>query len=245
MRWLLEADKKLVGVDGVSRLNEDIGDDGRPVRTDLVLHFHGFEHHEGLAGFDHIPGGDLHGHDTAGKRCGRSTVGRARRLLGEAIMSERDRYWLDRDAVDIDLDQLEHLLAEARAAKDDTVGQRLLEQALALFTDEPLAGSDYPWADGELRRLRATQVELLERVGRNRLGRGEPRRALELAERALVLDGLNEGLWRLAFEAESALGLREAVDDRYERLRGLLGERLGLEPDRETRSLYRSLLAQR
>jgi two-component SAPR family response regulator len=156
----------------------------------------------------------------------------ARRLLGSAIASERDRYWLDRDAVDIDLDQLERLLADARAAKDDNIGQRLLEQALALFTDEPLAGSDYAWAEGELRRLRATHVELLERVGRNLLTRGESRRTLELAERALGLDGLNEGLWRLALEAESALGLRQAVNERYERLRVQLDEHLGLEPDR-------------
>jgi two-component SAPR family response regulator len=168
----------------------------------------------------------------------------ARRLLGSAIASERDRYWLDREAVDIDLDRLERLLAEARAAKDDNAGQTLLEQALALFTDEPLAGSDYPWAEGELRRLRATHVELLERVGRDLLRRGESRRALELAERALALDGLNEGLWRLALKAESALGLREAVDERFERLRAQLGERLGLEPDRETRALHRQLLTQ-
>jgi hypothetical protein len=45
-------------------------------------------------------------------------------------------------------------------------------------------------------------------------------------------------------EAESALGLREAVDERYERLRALLGDRLGLEPDRETRDLHRELLRQ-
>ncbi|MDP9226063.1 MAG: hypothetical protein M3P18_19940 [Actinomycetota bacterium] len=175
----------------------------------------------------------------------RQAVRDARRLLGRAIASERDRYWLDRDAVDIDFDQLERLLAQARGAKDDNVGQRFLEHALALFTDEPLAGSDYPWAEGELRRLRAAQVELLEQVGRNCLGGGgEPGRALELAERALALDGLNESLWRLALEAEGALGLREAVDERYERLRAQLDERLGLEPDRETRALHRQLLAQ-
>jgi DNA-binding SARP family transcriptional activator len=168
----------------------------------------------------------------------------ARRLLGSAIASERDRYWLDRDAVDIDLDQLELLLAQARAANDDNVARRLLEQALALFTDEPLAGSDYTWAEGALRRLRATQVELLEQVGRNFLGRGEPRRALELAERGLALDGLDEALWRLALEAESGLGLREAVEERYEILRRLLDERLGLEPTRETRLLRRRLQAQ-
>jgi two-component SAPR family response regulator len=107
-----------------------------------------------------------------------------------------------------------------------------------------VAGSDYVLAEGELRRLRATHVELLERIGRIRLDGGEPRAALEAAERALAVDRLNESTWRLALEAESALGLREAVDDRYEQLRQLLGERLGLEPDRETRSLYRGLLAQ-
>jgi DNA-binding SARP family transcriptional activator len=174
----------------------------------------------------------------------RQAVRDARRLLGTAIASDRDRYWLDRDAVDIDLDRLERLLAKARAATDAELAQRLLEQALALFTGEALAGSDYAWAEGELRRLRATQVELLEHGGRNLLARGEPRRALELAERALALDRLNESLWRLALEAESALGLREAVDERYEQLRALLGERLGLEPDRETQALHRQLLTQ-
>jgi len=169
----------------------------------------------------------------------------ARRLLGTAVASERDRYWLERADVDADVDELDQLLAAARAADDKGDEQLLLERALGLFADEPLAGSDYLWAEGEVRRLRATYVDLLERVGRIRLSSGEARTALDAAERALAVDGLNEGLWRLALEAESALGLREAVDDRYERLRQVVGERLGLEPDRETRSLYRSLLAQR
>src|SRR2546430_17653488 len=46
-------------------------------------------------------------------------------------------------------------------------------------------------------------------------GHGEGRAALDLAERGLDVDALNESLWRLAIEAESALGLREAVADRY------------------------------
>jgi DNA-binding SARP family transcriptional activator len=40
------------------------------------------------------------------------------------------------------------------------------------------------------------------------------------------------------------LGLREGIAERYETLRRLLDERLGLEPDRETRALYRQLLSQ-
>jgi DNA-binding SARP family transcriptional activator len=174
----------------------------------------------------------------------RQAVRDARRLLGDAIAGQNECYWLDRADADVDLDELERLLAEARVTKDHQAEERLLERALALFAGEPLANSDYAWCEGELRRLRATYVELLERVGRTRLDAGEPRRALELAERAIELDGLAEGLWRLALEAENALGLREAVDERYGRLRMLLGERLGLEPDRETRSLFRALMAQ-
>jgi DNA-binding SARP family transcriptional activator len=54
----------------------------------------------------------------------------------------------------------------------------------------------------------------------------------------------DEGLWRLALEAEGELGLREAIGARYGQLATLLEERLGLEPSKETRSLYLRLLSQ-
>ncbi len=174
----------------------------------------------------------------------RQAVRDARRLLANAIASERDSYWIDRAEIEVDVDELETLLAAATTAGPRHV-QQLLERALSLFTGEPLSGSDYAWSEGELRRLRATHIDLLERVGRGRLNEGDARAALDAAERGLEIDRLNEGLWRLALEAESALGLREAVAERYERLRVLLDERLGLEPAQETRLMHRRLLAQR
>jgi hypothetical protein len=63
------------------------------------------------------------------------------------------------------LDELEPLLTEARVTEDNEVEQRLFEQALALFAGEPLAGTDYAWCEGELRRLRAAHVEFA-RAGR-------------------------------------------------------------------------------
>lgn len=168
----------------------------------------------------------------------------ARRLLGGAVTSERDHYSLDRAAVDVDVDELKRLLTEADAAEAEQA-KELLEASLRLFRGEPLSGSDYAWSDTELPRLRATFVDLLERVGRGRLEAGDATGALDAAERGLGIDVLNESLWRLALEAESGLGLREAVTDRYERLRTLLDQRLGLEPAQETRLLYRVLLAQR
>jgi DNA-binding SARP family transcriptional activator len=168
----------------------------------------------------------------------------ARRLLGEAVASERDRYWLDRNSVRVDVDVLDELLEEARQAGSGEHIDELLEKALTLFRAEPLAGSDYVWLQGEPRRLRVTYVELLRRVGHARLETGDAEKSLEAAERGLAVDLLDEDLWRLALEAEGALGLREAIEERYGRLRDLLQDRLALEPAKETRALYLRLLGQ-
>jgi DNA-binding SARP family transcriptional activator len=168
----------------------------------------------------------------------------ARRLLGDAVASERDRYWLDREQVCVDVDELDALIEEAKRAHWDGRTNELLERALVLFRGEPLAGCDYIWSEGELRRLGAIYVDLLKRVGRARIEGGDAREALEAAERGLALDALDEDLWRLALEAEGALGLREAIEERYGRLRDLLKERLALEPAKETRALYLRLLSQ-
>jgi DNA-binding SARP family transcriptional activator len=120
----------------------------------------------------------------------------------------------------------------------------VLEHARALFRGEPLAGIDALWADTERRGLTARRVDLLERVGRLRLEAGDSSGALDVAEEAAAQDASNERPVLLAMEAEFALGRREAVVERYERLCRELDERFGLEPGRETKRLYRRLLSQ-
>jgi DNA-binding SARP family transcriptional activator len=168
----------------------------------------------------------------------------ARRILGDGFRRDDDgRYQLDRVTVRIDIDELSRLLGAAQRAADSADKQKL-EAALSLFRGEPLAGIDWPWAEGHARHLRATYVELLECVGRARLEAGDPRGALDAIERGLQLDQLNESIWRLAMEADRAAGLREAISQRYEQLKVLLQQQLGLEPDTETRALYHRLLGQ-
>ena len=171
------------------------------------------------------------------------SVSEARRLLGPGLRRERERYRLDRSRVLVDLDQFEALVAEAE--RTEAAARRpLLEQAFALVRGRALAGADYRWAEGENRHLQARLVQLAEQVGRARLQADDPAAGLAAAERGLALEPFDETLWRLAMEAEAQLGLRQALTRRYETLRGLLLERLGVEPERETRILYRRLLAQ-
>jgi two-component SAPR family response regulator len=170
-------------------------------------------------------------------------VSEARKLLGDAFQRDRDTYALDCEQLRIDLAELDRLRREAEAGAG---GEQLalLERALALFRSEPFAGIDALWAEAEQRQLTGIRADLLERCGRLRLESGDSSRALELAEAAGALDPSNERPVQLAMEADAVLGRRDAVADRYERLRRELDERFGLEPRRETKRLYRSLLGQ-
>ena len=167
----------------------------------------------------------------------------ARKLLGDAFVRERDAYTLDREQLRIDLDELDRLREQARSA-DKEREPVLLERALSFFRGEPLSGVDALWADGEQRRLTSLRSDLLERVSRLRLESGDAAGALEVADEAAAVDGPNEHFVQLAIEAESALGRRKAVVERYERLARELDERFGLEPSRQTKQLYRRLLSQ-
>jgi DNA-binding SARP family transcriptional activator len=164
----------------------------------------------------------------------------ARKALGDGWVRDGERYELDHTHIHIDLDQLDQLLTTSDPAEE----QQALEAALALWHGQPLAGSDYPWADGDIHRLHATLLELLGRVGAIRLAAGDPRGALQAAEQAIALDHLHEPSWRLALQADHALGLRSTITKRYDALAHLLDEQLGLQPSHETKMIYRQLLGQ-
>jgi DNA-binding SARP family transcriptional activator len=169
----------------------------------------------------------------------------ARTQLGDGVVTrESDHYDLDRSRVSVDLDLLEHLLTELGPSDETATQLPKLERALALFSGQPFEGSDLPWAENEQRRLHAIQLDLFARVSQAHLSNGNASQALASAEEGLALEPYNEELARLAMQAEAELGLRSAVMGRYDALRQLLEEQLGLQPHRETRTLYRRLLSQ-
>jgi two-component SAPR family response regulator len=169
------------------------------------------------------------------------SVSDARRTLGDALIRDRERYRLDRAKIHVDLDELDRLLATTGDARHE---REALETALSLWRGQPLAASDYPWAEGAVHQLHATLLEILGRIGTARLQAGDPRGALQAAERAISLDNLHEPSWRLALQADHALGLYSGITKHYDALAHILDEQLGLEPSHETRMMYRELLGQ-
>lgn len=167
----------------------------------------------------------------------------ARKVLGDAFVSDDGRYQLDRDRIAVDLDELAPLLRRADAADRPADRARLLARADALWRGAPLDGADHEWAEGHQRRLRGERVELLRRLAETWLQADEAKRALDAAERGIALDELHEPSWRAALDAEARLGQRDAVEARYDALVRLLDDRLGLRPEPETTAVYRTLLA--
>lgn len=162
----------------------------------------------------------------------------AQRLLGDPLVRQHDSYVVDRSRLRTDIDELDELRSV------DTVEAVELDRLAALTDEEPLADVDYPWADGERRRLQAIQAELIAEGAEARLANGEGSAALAAAERLIRLDPLNERGWCLAMQAEGALGNRQAILDRYDRLSRQLDERLGLKPGAHAKETYRRLLSQ-
>jgi hypothetical protein len=64
-----------------------------------------------------------------------------------AALSGGERISLDRTKITTDLNDLEALLAEAKAAAMPAAERRLLERSLRLLRGEPLAGWDHVWAE--------------------------------------------------------------------------------------------------
>lgn len=171
------------------------------------------------------------------------SVSEARRLLGDAFERDGDRYILDRTRVHVDVDALQELITRL-GHTSTTDAPPVAEQALHLWRGDPLEGTDYAWSDGDVRQLEAMLSKLAVAAARARLEASDAHAALRVAEQGLRFDDLNETFVRLALEAEAALGRRESMTERYDSLCEQLDSRLGLEPERATRVLYRRLLGQ-
>lgn len=162
------------------------------------------------------------------------SITEARKLLGDALRSEHDRYTLNRDRVSIDLDAL-------TAVGDASRGPGGFDPTIVRGV--PLGDIDAPWTDVHRPGLLALAQDALVSAARAQLARGDHRRTLDAAQRGLALDELNEVLWQLLLRAHAGLGARTAVNDCYQRLTAALDRDLGLSPSRDTQLLYRELLA--
>lgn len=165
-----------------------------------------------------------------------------RRALPEHFVAEGEAVGL----VDVEVD-VRRFEARLSPPTRDVVE---LQATLDLYRGDFLDGFGLPdspafddWRDAERERYRRLLVRGLTALAEEHEAAGAPAAALEALDRALGLDPLQEDLQREAIRLQYLAGDRAGTIRRYERLRRLLDDELGVPPMAETRALYDSIVA--
>lgn len=177
----------------------------------------------------------------------RQTLFEIRRALGasgEACLTvDHERIALEGRRVVVDALELERL------ADADTLEG--LEAAAARHGGELLAGLAVKdpafelWLDGQRERLRELGLRVLNALLVRQAAAGQTERAIETALRVLSLDPLQEAAHRALMRLHTAQGRSAAALRRYQTCVEALWRELRVEPEPETKQLYREILAQR
>ncbi len=175
----------------------------------------------------------------------RTTLHGLKQVLGEAILVQGERLALDEN-VWVDVNEFTGQLGGPNLSEEQ------LTAALALYRGEFLQDFSLPetqafedWLLVERQRYFRLAVRGLEALSAAQQARQDYHAALDSLERALAFDPLQEDLQREAIRLHYLAGDRPAAIRRYDELRRLLDEQMGVPPMVETRALYDAILNDR
>ncbi len=188
------------------------------------------------------------GHPPHGPRNALSSyLSRLRRSLaaldGVRIRRDATGYVLAVDPLEVDLHLFRHLVARARAERDDERAAELFDRALGLWRSDAFADLDTPWINtvradlaGERFAAELEYTDLRLRHGRHT----EVVTGLAARTREHPLDERLAGQFMLALYRS---GRQADALAHYRRVRSRLVEDLGVDPGPELQELHRQILA--
>ncbi|RME85691.1 MAG: hypothetical protein D6775_02125, partial [Caldilineae bacterium] len=159
------------------------------------------------------------------------------------VLVEAGEYWLDTVRFQIDVDEFDTALAQARALEsqhpEDSI--RWYERAVACYGGEYLRNLYYDWVFPERRRLEQAMLAALNRLGALQVSNGAYEAALTVLTRSLEMDPLQEDIHCQVMRCYAALGDRVAVSRQFRLLEDALQKELGLAPRSTTVRLLQQL----
>ncbi|WKZ52512.1 MAG: BTAD domain-containing putative transcriptional regulator [Anaerolineales bacterium] len=158
------------------------------------------------------------------------------------ILVEAGDYRLDAARFKIDVDEFDAALAKARVTARDDEAAHLYEQAVNFYRGEYLQNQYYDWLFPERRRLTQAYLGALRTLADFHYSHERYTRALELLERALRVDSLQEEVYCQSMRVLAALGDRAGLAQQYQEMKKTLARELDMEPLPATESLYQKLM---
>jgi DNA-binding SARP family transcriptional activator/tetratricopeptide (TPR) repeat protein len=183
--------------------------------------------------------------DAQARQSLRQPLANLRRALPPgALRVDEASVTFDVGAIDADV------LAFRRLAAEDTPAA--LVQAASLYEGDLLAGLDVKdappfeeWLQSEREALRDLALTSLARVLASQRDANDAAGALHTALRLLAIDPLQEVVHRTVMRLQTAQGRRDAALRQYQTCVDVLQRELGVEPEAETKKLYREIVLQR
>jgi two-component SAPR family response regulator len=167
-------------------------------------------------------------------------------LDNDVLKTVGKAYVLRRDAIRVDADVFENLIAEGHALQSqnrDAEALRRFCQADDLYRGDYLEEETFAdWCAEERERLRELYLEMLGDMVRCHAASGNYGEAVRLSRRALVQEPCRESFHATLIRNLARLGHAGQAAAQYRTCRKILADELGVEPMSETRQLYRRIL---
>jgi DNA-binding SARP family transcriptional activator len=171
----------------------------------------------------------------------RRTLSTARSVVGgEVIVADRESVLLDASPLNVDV------LRFGALASGSDPGH--LREAARLYAGDFLAGFAVrgspefeDWHRMEADRLRRAADEVFRRAAEASAEAGDTARAIELSQRRIEIDPLNEPAHRALMVMEARGGRRSSAINRYREMVRVLDEELGVAPLDETKQVYEAI----
>lgn len=148
----------------------------------------------------------------------------------------------------LDVARFESLITESRAQNDISLRIPLLVDSVKLYRNHFLTGfslKDAPnfndWAFAESEDLRRQLASALTLLSDDHCSLGQAETAIPFARRLIALDPLNEASHRRLMQIYIQAGQHNAALKQYQTCEKILRKELGVDPQPETRALYKQI----
>jgi predicted ATPase/DNA-binding SARP family transcriptional activator len=180
----------------------------------------------------------------------RRTIWEVHQAIGENwLVAERESVRLSAEAgIDLDVARFRDLLSESRQQTDISLRVPFLVDAVKLYRNHFLTGFSlkdaHPfndWAFAESEELRHKLADALILLSDDYCAFGQAEKAIPHARRLTALEPLNEAAHRKLMEVYLGAGQHGLALKQYQTCEQILRKELNLDPQPETRALYKKI----
>lgn len=180
----------------------------------------------------------------------RQTLWDIQQSIGEGgITADRESIGLNDDAdIGLDVSKFESCLDEVRRQSDISLHAALLTDSVKLYRNHFLTGFSlkdaHPfndWAFAKTEELRHQMARALVMLSDDLCALGQAEQAIPYARRLISFDPLDESSHRQMMQVYLQAGQHSAALKQYQACEQLLRKELGMDPQPETRELYKKI----